>query len=766
MDKKTILIVEDESLVALDLQARLEAMNYFIPVIVDTGEDAIKKAEELKPDLILMDIVLLGDVDGIEAADQIRSRFDIPVIYLTANTNQEILERAKITEPFGFLIKPFEERELHITIDMALYKDQMEKRLKENEERHRSLIETMTSIIWIADASGGFLAPQPSWEKFTGQPWSEHKGFGWTKKIHPGDRERIQEGWAKACRELSLHETWGRVWNASLNEWRDFELRVVPIMNLDGSLREWVGGVTDISERKKVAEELNQYAHIVSSTSDMMAMLNKKFKYVAVNAAYMAAFGKTKGEFIGHTVSEVFGDEFFDKVIKPSALNCLNGENVNYQAWFEFPATGRKYMDVRYSPYIGVGDEVTGFVVNARDTSVQQEMHEKQIEMEKQVQHAQKLESLGVLAGGIAHDFNNILTSVLGYAELALEDMSQASPARSYVEAISESSKRAADLTRQMLAYSGKGRFIIRKISLNEIIEEMVRLLEVSISKNVILKYNLSKDLPAIEVDVTQIHQVVMNLIINASEAIEDKSGVISITTGAMECSKAYLKNAWRVDNLAEGLYVYLEIADTGFGMDKEAMEKVFEPFFTTKFTGRGLGMAAVQGIVRGHKGAINIYSEVGKGTTFKILFPATYDSVDTAGPSPDVKDKIPVEGVVLLVDDEVTVQTVGKRMLEGIGLTVVTASDGVEALEIYRKRPGEFALVLLDLTMPRMGGEECFRELRQIDKDLCIIMTSGYSEQDVAQKFIGRGMTGFIEKPFHMANMRRIVREAISKRN
>ncbi len=259
----------------------------------------------------------------------------------------------------------------------------------------------------------------------------------------------------------------------------------------------------------------------------------------------------------------------------------------------------------------------------AHDITERKRAEENRRKLEAQVQHAQKLESLGVLAGGIAHHFNNLLTGILGNAELALADTSLASPARDRIRDIETTARRAADLTEQMLAYSGRGRFVVGTVSLNETVEEMEYLFEVAVSKNAVLQYDLADDLPAIEADVSQIRQVLMNLVTNASEAIGDSSGVISVSTGAIECDRNYLAETYLDDELPEGAYVYLEVSDTGCGMDEETQSNLFDPFFTTKFTGRGLGLAALLGIVRGHRGAIKVCSEVGRGTTVKVLFPA-----------------------------------------------------------------------------------------------------------------------------------------------
>ena len=391
------------------------------------------------------------------------------------------------------------------------------------------------------------------------------------------------------------------------------------------------------------------------------------------------------------------------------------------------------------------------------DLSERKKAEQERNSMELQMQHAQKLESLGVLAGGIAHDFNNILMAIIGNADLALMRINKESPATENLHKIEQAAARAADLAKQMLAYSGKGKFVVEHIDLNNLLEDMLHMLEVSISKKAILRFNLHQQLPTVEADATQIRQIVMNLVINASEAIGDKSGVIAITTGCMDCEKSYLKDVWLDENLTDGLYVYLEIADTGHGMNKETLAKIFDPFFTTKFTGRGLGMAAVLGIVRGHKGAIKVYSELNKGTTFKILLPASGKPAEIFNHT-DLDDNWKGVGTVLLVDDEETVRGIGAEMLRELGFEAITAEDGRKALEQFKSNL-DIALVILDLTMPHMDGEQCFRELRQINPDVKVIMSSGFNEQEITQKFVGKGLAGFIQKPYKLSVLKEAIR-------
>ncbi len=405
-------------------------------------------------------------------------------------------------------------------------------------------------------------------------------------------------------------------------------------------------------------------------------------------------------------------------------------------------------------------------LLSVTDITERKWAEEKRLQMERQMQQTQKLESLGVLAGGIAHDFNNLLTIILGNASLALDEMPPASPARDSLKAIEATSLRAAELCRQMLAYSGKGRFVIENIRMNDLIGEMISLLKASISKKAILNLNLKEPLPPLRGDPSQIRQVLMNLVFNASEAIGEHGGVITISTGMMECSGEYISEIYLDDNLAEGLYVWLEVSDTGCGMDHETQRRIFEPFFTTKFTGRGLGLSAVLGIVRGHKGALKVYSEPGRGTTFKVLFPAVQSDKP---PVPQSSGNVQHSdwkgaGTILLVDDEESVRSLGNRMLERLGFKVLIAVDGQQALEIFRELRDEIVLVILDLTMPYMDGEETFRELRRIDPKARVIMSSGYTESEITPRFAGKRLSGFLQKPYTLDTLIQRLRDALER--
>ena len=384
--------------------------------------------------------------------------------------------------------------------------------------------------------------------------------------------------------------------------------------------------------------------------------------------------------------------------------------------------------------------------------------------LERQMQHAQKLESLGVLAGGIAHDFNNLLTAMLGHMNVAETKLAPESPALPHLERLERIIHRAADLTRQMLAYSGKGRFVVRSYDLNHVVQEVTHLLEVSIPKKIALRFDLAEVLPPVEADAAQIQQVIMNLVTNAADAIGDREGTIRLITGTHQLDRAYLDQVFQGQDLLPGSYVTLEVSDTGCGMTGEVQERIFEPFFTTKVAGRGLGLSATIGILKGHRAGMRIYSEPGRGTTFKLLFPSTEvkrqeEAIQTALPA------LAHQATILLVDDEEMIREAATAVLESLGLTVIPACDGREAVAAVQRPDLKLDLVLMDLTMPHMDGKEAFQIIRRIQPTLPVILSSGYNEQESVQSFSGRGLDAFLQKPYTLRALERTVLEVLAKK-
>jgi PAS domain S-box-containing protein len=520
----------------------------------------------------------------------------------------------------------------------------------------------------------------------------------------------------------------------------------------------------DVTEQKQAEEALRaseeRFRSIMELSPDIFSIIGPEGQLLYNSPAALRVHGYAEEDLAGRNTFTLIHPDDRDAVGRTFALLLANPGQIHSVRYRYLNKDGSySWMECAASNQLA-NPRVQGVIAVSRNIDESVRMEKERIDLERQLLHAQKLESLGVLAGGIAHDFNNILMAILGNADLARRRIDRGSPAYENMQAVSQAATRAADLARQMLAYSGKGRFVVEPVDLNDLLEDMLHMLEVSISKKAVIRMAPHRPLPAVEADVTQIRQVVMNLVINASEAIGDVDGVISVSTRVVECDRAYLKAVWPEKELAEGPYVALEVSDTGCGMDKETLARLFDPFFSTKFTGRGLGMSAVLGIVRGHDGAITVVSAPGRGTTFTVLLPAS----ERVAEQP-VETGVPGEwtgrGKVLLVDDEASVRAVGARMLGELGFTPVTAVDGVEALEVFRGDPGGFAAVILDLTMPRLGGEPCFREIRRISPEAKVLIVSGYGEQEV-EPLVAEGLAGFIPKPYALETLRDAMRKAV----
>ena len=403
-----------------------------------------------------------------------------------------------------------------------------------------------------------------------------------------------------------------------------------------------------------------------------------------------------------------------------------------------------------------------GYTLAITDISDRKASEERRLSMERRILQTQKLESLGVLAGGIAHDFNNLLTAVLGNISLAKAHLPDGSLAYQDLHMAEAATRQSADLAKQMLDYSGKGRFEVRPVDLRQVIEELTHMLQVAISKKIEMRIDVSARVPAIMADVSQIRQVIMNLVINASEAIGATEGVIDVSVGQVFCDAEFFNQLMLKPQLPSGLYAYIQVADSGCGIKPENLAKIFDPFFTTKFTGRGLGLAAVIGIVHGHKGAIGVVSEPGQGTTFKVYFPAIeHADVGRRGDVSESRHWIG-QGLLLLVDDEESICLTGRKMLEHLGFEVLVARDGLEAVGEYRRRGGDIKAVILDLTMPRMDGVQAFHELQQVNPDVVAILSSGYNVRDIAQQFQAQTWAGFIQKPYTLDSLRDVLMKVV----
>jgi PAS domain S-box-containing protein len=504
-----------------------------------------------------------------------------------------------------------------------------------------------------------------------------------------------------------------------------FEVTTTRVLVADGPLA--IAFITDVSERENGIDALRaseERFRTLSGAAFEGVMVHTEGKFVLVNDAGAAMYGfDDPASMVGVPIMDLIAPESRDLVadhIRRGSTEPCEGVGLRRDG-------STFYVESRGRTLLGP-DQTPMRVVVIRDVSDRRRAEAEQRALAARVQQTQKLESLGVLAGGIAHDFNNILTVITNGAALAQRDRGLTPTTVELLDGIALAARRGADLCRQMLAYAGKAVFSSERVDLSVLVAEMSSMIEVSIAKKAMLVRELALGLPMLLGDATQIRQVVMNLVINASEAIASPQGTIVVSTGTGTYPAGAFARSAAGGDPKPGAYVYLEVRDDGIGMDGPTVSQMFDPFFTTKFTGRGLGMAAVLGIVRGHAGAIDVESSPGKGTRIRVFFPAAAPSdAAKATSQPPLPADSKGRGVVLLVDDEENVRVSTQLLLKQFGFEVIAARDGIEGTEAFRAQSGRIGAVLLDLTMPRMDGVDTLKALRRIAPDVPIVLTSGY---------------------------------------
>ncbi len=523
---------------------------------------------------------------------------------------------------------------------------------------------------------------------------------------------------------------------------------------LDGAVQ---NAVEKVELRRRAEQAQERFRLAVEASPSAMVMVDARGRVVLANAQAERSFGYRREELVGQPVEMLLPERLREgqRAAFAAAARSAAGKGQEVLArrkdGSEFPA------EVAVTPL--QTDEGPMVLASVVDLTDRKKLEEERLRLERRVQESHRLESLGVLAGGVAHRFNNLLVGVLGNASLAREMLPSDAAARAALEGIEQAAQQAAELCAQMLSFSGRGRFVVGPVDLSAAVEAVKPLLEVTASGGATLRYELAAGLPAVEADSAQLRQLVLNLVANAVDATDDPKGLVKVTTGARRCGRADWAEAHQAEDLPEGLYVYLEVRDWGSGMDRATQERIFEPFFTTKFTGRGLGLAVVLGIVRGHRGAIQVHSALGEGSTFRVFLPASA----RAAPAPPAPAAGGGGGSVLVVDDDDMVLGVTAAALRGAGLSVLTAHNGREAAETVRTRGGEIGVVLLDVLMPGMGGEETLRTLRGLRPGLRVLAVSGFSEQEAATRLAGQGLDGFVQKPWQAAELVARVRRLLA---
>ena len=882
MNKKLspkILIVEDENITAMDIETLLRGLGYTVSAIVSSAEQAVASVDEVQPDLVLMDIILKGKTDGVEAARLIRSKFDIPVIYLTAFSDSATVQRAKITEPFGYVLKPFDERDLHTTIEMALYKHKMEQMQRESEERYRRLFELSPEAIVVHDgrmiqlaneAAGklmgitdpgnlagktimdfihpdfqenvrervreqgsGRVAPVMV-EKFlrhdgstidvevTAAPIPYHESLSFLVMIRDiTERLRAEkalreseERFSKAfysspfAKSISLLDN-GRYVDVNdsflqlveytreeiighnsveLNLWldsagreetakklrsvgsiRDIETR---FRTKSGRVRTWrsslevleIGGVQhilslieDITERtqaeKALRESEERYHTLALTVPDPLTAVDLRGIITFVSQRTLQFYGyKSEDEILGHYVLDWVSNNDKERALTELAA-LISGGSLNDREFTLLRSDGSTFFaEVSGSCMKDAHGVPIGALLLVRDVTERREL-------QSQLTQAQKLEAVGRLAGGVAHDFNNMIGIILGYAKLIEDKLNPLDPLRKYVQTISTTAERSANLTKQLLAFARKQVISPVAVNLNESLSSIHRMLIRLIGEDITLTVHPAESLWNIRIDPTQVDQILANISSNARDAIDDV-GTIMIETSNIVVDEAYCRD--HVD-FKPGEFMLLSFRDTGKGMDKATVQRIFEPFFTTKPAGQGtgLGLATVFGIVKQNNGFISVQSEPGKGTTFKIYLPRLHGETETPA---EKRDEGPLSGTetVMVVEDEEQLLDLAKSALEMYGYKVLAAKSPGDAILLFEQADGKIDLLISDVVMPGMNGREMKERLMAIKPGMKAIFMSGYTADVVTHRGVLEGGTNFLQKPFTPVDLARKVREVL----
>ena len=518
----------------------------------------------------------------------------------------------------------------------------------------------------------------------------------------------------------------------------------------------------ETGELRRSRDALRVVQFSVDHAPDPVYWIGPDARFLYVNEAACRALGFSRAELLAMTVFDV--DPSFSR-----EQWAGHWEDLKARGSYSFETVHRtkqgRDFPVEVTANLAACDGREYNFAVARDITARRLIYAEGRRLEQQALQLKKWESLGVMAGGIAHDFNNLLVGVMGNAEVALDMLPPDSPVRPYLEDIRSSGLRSSELIGQMMTFAGQGRFRIEQVSVDGLVRAMEPLLHAAVPKKVALRLDLPEQVTPVEADISQLRQAIMNVVLNAAEAIGTEVGEIAVRVRAMHADRAELAQFPTNPELPEGDYVAIEIADSGPGIDATALQNLFDPFFSTKFAGRGLGLSAVLGILRGHHGAVKATSAPGRGSTFTLLFPAAApESRRTASDAPPTPAR-PESRTVLVVDDEEAVRRVTQRMLEQSGYTVLTAHDGRTAADVFWAHRQQVTAVILDVAMPTLGGEEIFLILRNIRPDVPILLASGYSEDEARRRFGARNVDGFIKKPFRAADLVDALEQVLSGR-
>jgi two-component system cell cycle sensor histidine kinase/response regulator CckA len=748
MEKKRIFIVEDENIVSLDMKKRLEKLGYEVPGIASSGEEAVHLVLEMRPDLVLMDIKLAGKMDGVEAAKEILKSLSVPIVYITAYAENTTLKRAKITEPFGYILKPFEERELHINIEIALYRHMLQNIVKEREQLLYTTLQSIDDAVVVTDIEDNIQFFNPKAVLFTGVAKENAMGRKLAEVVTIVDTAADR---TLKHKSQEIHQL------LSVNGERRFvRSSVAPIISSreNNIGRVYVYHDVTAHELSKQAlrrsEERYRQFFEDDLTGDFIATAAGII--IVCNQAFASMLGYDSVKEVEKKNLELYYPPLTEK---NGLLDLLKKERRLKQFNTKFLNKDRQplYITANIVGEFSAQGELRRFKGYIIDNTEQKKI-------EAQLIQANKMEGIGRLAGGIAHDFNNLLGAIIGYGDLILEGIADEDPMRSDINSILKAGKKAAALTKQLLAFSRRQVLQPKIVNLNSLILDLERMLKRLLPENIRLFTILDEKLWQVKIDPVQIEQVLINLALNARDAMREggKLSIESTNITVTEITKD------RFLGLKSGQYVMLRVTDTGHGMDMELKEKIFEPFFTTKAPGKGtgLGLSTAYGIIKQSNGFIFVESEPGTGTTFTVYLPRVEAEVIPEEEAVEWQPTVRGTESILLVEDEDIFREMVYKVLGKYGYKVLEASNAGEALLICEEYKEPIQLLITDIVMPHLSGIKLSERLLELRPDIKILFISGYFDNEYISRDGFKKGTFFLQKPFSIGTLEKKIREIL----
>lgn len=773
MAKVKILIVEDNRIVAEDLKNSLEEMGYEVISIATTGELALQAVQQNQPDITLMDIRLGKGMNGIETADQLKN-YNIPVVYLTAHADQNTLAKAKLTEPYGYLVKPFDIDELQSAVEIAVYKHQAEHKIKE----HRQWLETtLTSIgdgVIATDEKGCVKFMNPVAEELTG--WKQQEAY--TKPLD--EVFRIINEQTRAIVENPVQkviETGQIVGLANHTVLISKDGREIPIKDSGAPIlldRTYLDGVVLVFQddtesrlaKNKLRHSKERLRLAMESANEGAWEFNPKTQSMHFDDLCLKLLG-----FDDSPIANDAGYQWWLQRIHPedrqkveSTLQAFEPDKENHSIIdYRLECRNGKYLWINSRATLvpaSPGNNEKIILGILRDISERKSAEAERDMLQGQLRQAQKVEAVGTLAGGIAHDFNNILASIIGFTELSLDEAEKGSILYENLGDILTSGIRARDLVRQILMFSRHVESEFKPVELNTLVSESLKLMRATIPTFVDIVEEIATSPITVFANSSQINQILINLCTNGFHAMEGEKGTLKICLDTLRLNKL---TRIKYTEIPAGNYARLIVQDTGKGIQPDDMEKIFDPYFTTKEQdrGTGLGLSIVQGIVKSHNGQIFVDSLVRHGTTFSIYLPLL--TIKHSEKNPEKRSKLPGGNeTILFVDDEPTIVKMQKQNLRRMGYQVDGTTSATEALESIMADPDKYDLIITDMAMPGMSGDILASNIKKIRQDIRIILCTGFSEKIDRATLSELELDGYLLKPVEKAKMLLTIRQVL----